>query len=156
MPRFVLPKGKHWDDENYCPDEVLTAFLNDKLSSIRKRILDNTGVEVDPIYYCAGYKEEGAEQMPPFNLSKLLLYILRAIPWQKRLVIKFARTDGEEDYDDEIKKTLWDSTIEGARTGGDIGAEIGGAVGGKAGEVAGRAIGAVIGGIGGFIGGLFR
>ena len=160
----VAMKGKHWDDENYCPDKVLTAFLNEKIVSIRKRILENTGIEVDPIYYCAGYKEEGAEQLPPYNLSKLLLYILRAIPWQKRLVIaenvnpdadKFARTDGEEDYNEEIKKSLWDSTLEGAKAGGEIGSVIGGAVAGKAGEALGRAVGAVIGGIGGFIGGLF-
>lgn len=161
----VAMKGKHWDDVNYCPDEVLTAFLNEKLSSIRKRILENTGVEVDPIYYCAGFKEEGSEQFPPFNLSKLLLYILRAIPWQKRLVIaenvnpdsdKFVRTDGEEDYNEEIKKSLWDSTIEGAKAGSEIGAEIGDALGGKVGKSIGRVVGAVFGGIGGFIGGLFR
>lgn len=161
----VAMKGKHWDDENYCPDEILTAFLNDKLISIKKRILENTGVEVDPIYYCAGYKEEGAEQLPPFNLSKLLLHILRAIPWQKRLVIaenvnpdakKFERTDGEEDYNEEIKKSLWDSTIEGAKAGSEIGAEIGDALGGKAGKTIGRVVGTVLGGIGGFIGGLFR
>ena len=83
----VAMKGKHWDSVNCRPDEVLTAFLNDKVRSIRERIQTNTGITVNPIFYSAGYKEEGIDQAPPYNLSKLMLYILKAIPPKKRLVV---------------------------------------------------------------------
>ena len=161
----VAMKGKHWDHENCCPDDTLKAFLDEKVASIHNRLLQNTCVSVEPIYYCAGYKEEGGEQMPPYNLSKLLLYIFRAIPPFKRLVVaqnvnqdkeNFANSDHEENYEEEIKKSLLDCVADGAKEGSEIGGTIGSVLGGKGGEVVGRAIGAVIGGIGGFIGGLFR
>ena len=47
----VAMKGKHWDSVNCRPDEVLTAFLNDKVRSIRERIQTNTGITVNPIFY---------------------------------------------------------------------------------------------------------
>ena len=133
----VAMKGKHWDPVNCCPDKILTDFLNDKVRSIRERILANTGVQVDPIFYSAGYKEEGEAQTPPYNLSKLMLYILRAIPPKKRLVVveqsnqnqdMWRKSDELEDYQREIKKSLSESVCEGISKGGDIGERIGGAV----------------------------
>ena len=40
-------------------------------------------MNVTPIYYSAGYKEEGEEQSRPYNLSKLLYYIVKATPAEK-------------------------------------------------------------------------
>lgn len=167
----VAMKGKHWDDVNCCPDNVLIDFLNDKVCSIKKRILANTGVHVDPIFYSAGYKEEGIAQAPPYNLSKLMLYILRAIPAKKRLVVieqsnrdeqMWKKSDELEDYQKEIKKSLSESICDGIDTGSEIGGNIGGAIGSifgstgeKIGNAVGKVIGAVVGGIGGFLGGLF-
>lgn len=167
----VAMKGKHWDSENNCPDSVLTDFLNDKVNSIKTRIKDNTGIDVDPIFYSAGYKEEGFEQSAPYNLSKLMMYLLKAIPARKRLVVventnrddeMWKKSDELENYQEEIKKTLVDSICEGAERGGNIGSEIGGALcaafgktGRRVGEAVGRVVGGIVGGIGGLIGGLF-
>ena len=160
----VAMKGKHWDFVNCCPDKILTDFLNDKVRSIRERILANTGVQVDPIFYSAGYKEEGEAQTPPYNLSKLMLYILRAIPPKKRLVVveqsnrnqdMWRKSDELEDYQREIKKSLSESVCEGISKGGDIGERIGGAVLGSVGREVGRAVGKVVGGVVGFFKGLF-
>lgn len=167
----VAMKGKHWDSENNCPDEVLTEFLNDKVRSIHERILTNTGINVDPIFYSAGYKEEGYDQSAPYNLSKLMLYILRAIPARKRLVVAensnrdeemWRKSDELEEYQEEIRKSLVDSVCEGIEHGSDIGGSIGGAVGSifgsggrTVGETVGRVVGGIVGGIGGLIGGLF-
>ena len=169
----VAMKGYHWDKVNCCPDSVLTEFLNDKVRSIKERILTNTGVHVDPIFYSAGYKEEGVAQDPPYNLSKLMLYILRAIPAKKRLVVieqsnrdeqMWRKSDELEDYQMEIKKSLGESICEGIENGSEIGGDIGGAIGGvfgSVGEKVGSAVGKVIGGaigaigaIGDFLGGL--
>ena len=167
----VAMKGKHWDSDNNCPDSVLTDFLNDKVNSIKTRIKDNTGIDVDPIFYSAGYKEEGSDQSAPYNLSKLMMYIIKAIPARKRLVVventnrdehMWEKSDELENYQEEIKKSLVDSICEGAEHGGEIGGDIGGAIGGlfgntgrRVGEAVGRVVGGVVGGICGFIGGLF-
>lgn len=167
----VAMKGKHWDSVNCCPDNVLIDFLNDKVRSIRERTLANTGVRVDPIYYSAGYKEEGAEQAPPYNLSKLMLYILKSIPPRKRLVVieqtnrdeqMWQKSDELKDYKTEIKKTLGESICEGIVEGSEIGGDLGGAIGvifgstaEKIGNAVGKVVGGIIGGIGGFLSGIF-
>ncbi len=167
----VAMKGRYWDSKNCKPEEKLLEFLNQKVRSIKERILTNTGVEVDPIFYSAGYKEEGEQQLPPYNLSKLMCYIMRAIPAKKRLVVAekcnpdekmWKKSDELEDYQQEIKESLVESVCEGAERGADIGGDIGGAIGGifgSVGETVGSAIGSVIGGVigavGGFLGGLF-
>lgn len=164
-------KGKHWDSVNCCPDAVLTDFLNDKVRSIKERIETNTGITVNPIFYSAGYKEEGIDQLPPYNLSKLMLYILRAIPPKKRLVVAenanqneemWKKSDELENYQEKIKNSLVDSICEGVSNGIEIGGDIGESIGGvfgSVGEKVGRAVGsvagAVIGAIGGFFGGIF-
>ena len=79
-------KGKYWDNENNKPMPQLIKFLDEKVESVAKRIKDSTGVEVEPIYYCAGYKDEGMPQCKPYNLSKLLYYIVSKTPSMKRVV----------------------------------------------------------------------
>lgn len=163
----VAMKGKHWDHVNCRPDKVLTEFLNDKVRSIKERILKNTGVHVEPVFYSAGYKEEGEAQTPPYNLSKLMLYILKAIPPKKRLVLieqsnknedMWKKSDELENYQSEIRNSLSESVCEGIAVGSSIGGNIGGAVGsvfGVVGEKVGKVVGTVVGGVIGFIGGLF-
>ena len=116
------------------------------------------------IYYSAGYKEEGGEQCRPYNLSKLLYYIVKATPSEKRAVIAnninqntamWKDDDELLDYGEETRKSIFDSVVEGASKGADIGGEIGRIFGGV-GERIGRGIGTVVGGVIGFIGGLFR
>ena len=143
----AMKNGKHWDYENCFPDDTLKAFLDEKVASIRNRLLQNTGVKVNPIYYCAGYKEEGGEQMPPYNLSKLLLYIFRALPPVKRLVLEehvnpdkslFEKSDNLEDYGGGIGDSLLECILEGVEEYGDLGEEIGGLLLGPAGKIGGR------------------
>lgn len=76
-------KGKYWNNEENRPEKPLEDFLKAKVESVKKRIYEATGVTVDPIYYCAGYKEEGLPQQPPYNLSKLLSYIVTNTPAEK-------------------------------------------------------------------------
>lgn len=157
-------KGRHWDDEHNRPDEVLTKFLDEKAESVRRRIKEGTGVDVLPVYYSAGYKDE-YEQKPPYNLSKLLYFIIQHTPKKKRLVIaqNVSRNaevwkDNDEliNYGEEIRKsfidTIVDSVSDGASEGADIVGEIG-SIFGEVGEVAGRVIGGVVGGaVGAFVG----
>lgn len=155
-------KGRNWDYEKNEPNGQLVDFLEDKVRSIKDRVYEATGVKIEPIYYCAGYKE-GDRQEKPYNLSKLLYYIVKATPSEKRAVYvdningdKQMWEDDDEliDYGKETRNTIFNSIVEGATNGADIGETIG-SVFGTAGSKIGRLAGGFIGGVVGFFGGLF-
>ena len=77
-------KGRNWDYDKNEPNSRLKAFLDEKAESVKNRIYEATGVKVNPIYYSAGFKEEGELQNRPYNLSKLLYYIVKATPEEKK------------------------------------------------------------------------
>ena len=145
-------KGKHWSDEQNAPEPELVKFLEEKVDSTRRRIKEATNENVMPIYYAAGYKD-GSKAQNPYNLSKLLLLILRHTKEEKRSVFAqdvnqdgkmWADDDKLEDYREEIRSTLWDSITSAASKGADIGESIGKHFG-KAGEVIGKTVGATAG-----------
>ena len=103
----IAMKGNHWNKEENKPDDVLNAFLKKKADSVRARIKEGTGLDIEPICYCAGYSEEGEEQCKPYNLTKLLHNIIQIIPREKRLALvdnlntnkeNWMHDDEEEDY----------------------------------------------------------
>ncbi len=114
-------KGKYWDDDNNKPMPQLIKFLDEKVDSVARRIKDATGVEVEPIYYCAGYKEEGMPQCKPYNLSKLLYYIVSKTPSKKRAVYAnninqepevWQRNDELIAYGEETSRSILDTIAE--------------------------------------------
>ncbi len=151
-------KGRYWDREKNCPEPKLIEFLEQKVQSVQKRIKEGTGVDVTPIYYSAGFKDEGEEQRP-YNLAKLLYYIMQKTPKEKRLVYVDTVSQQEEmwkdnddlkDYRKEIKKdfleTVSDCATEGAYTGEEIGS-----IFGEAGAAVGRVVGGVVGTVRGVV-----
>ena len=156
-------KGRNWDYDKNEPKPQLVDFLEDKVRSVKNRVYEATGVKIEPIYYSAGYKEEGGEQARPYNLSKLLYYIVKATPSEKRAVYanningdaEMWKDDDELlDYGEKTRKSIFESITDCATRGAEIGEAIGGIFGGV-GETIGRRIGIVVGGVVGFIGGLF-
>lgn len=154
----IAMKGNHWDSEKNEPDEVLKDFLKKKADSVQKRMKEGTGLDIKPICYCAGYKEEGGEQRKPYNLTKLLYYIVKAIPKDKRLALadninddkdNWLYDDKEEDYRGGTRTgfcdTVWDCLSDGASAGCEIGGEILGIPGKIVGGVIGGAVGAIKG-----------
>lgn len=155
----VAMKGRHWNDAENRPEPPLEKFLDDKVISTKNRIKETTGIDVDVIYYAAGYKD-GNQDQRPYNLSKLFAFILRHTKKEKRAVFandintqKSMWTDDDRlgDYRAEIKQSMWESIKENASSGADIGGEIGKIFGAK-GEAIGRAAGA----LGGAIVGVFK
>ena len=152
-------KGRYWDFEKNEPQEPLKEFLENKARSVKQRIKEATGVDIDPIYYSAGYKEKGVAQNRPYNLSKLLYYIVKSTPMEKRAIYinninedESMWQDDDEllDYGKETRKTIFDSIVQGAEKGEAIGS-----IFGRTGAKVGRAVGTVIGGIRGALRGLF-
>lgn len=155
-------KGRNWNHEENRPEPALVKFLDEKALSVKKRIKEGTNVEIDPIYYCAGYKEEGMEQKP-YNLSKLLYYIIEYTPKEKRLLYvgktnqnseMWAANDERKDYRTGILEDLGASILECVADGADIGGDIGSIFGG-AGRMAGSVIGGVVGAGVGLVKGVF-
>lgn len=150
---IAMKTGRHWDYEKNEPDETLTAFLNEKVESIRKRIKEDSNLDVEPVYYCAGYEEESGDVVRPYNLSKLLYYMMNSLPAQKRVAImegintdsnNYEHNDDREDYNEGIKESFYDS-FDYISDGVDTGAEIGGAILGIPGAIVGAFLGGVVG-----------
>lgn len=148
----IAMKGKHWDIDKNEPDNVLIDFLEKKAVSVQKRIKEATGLDICPVYYCAGYTDEDGNQCKPYNLAKLLYYIIKSIPTEKRLALadninkdkeKWVHNDNNMQYADEIKKSFWDSLseciAESADSAGIVGERILG--------VPGKYVGYFIGGL---------
>lgn len=152
----VAMKGRYWNYEENKPEPKLEQFLEEKVLSVKKRIKEGTGVDVEPIYYSAGFKEVGEEQRP-YNLSKLLYFIIKNTPKEKRLAYvdniskdeeMWKDNDDLKDYSKEIKKGFIETISDCATEGADIGEDIGfifGETGGKIGRVLGTAAGTAIG-----------
>ena len=160
---IAMKTGRHWDYEKNEPDETLTRFLEEKVASIRTRIKEDTGLDITPVYYCAGYEEESGDVVHPYNLSKLLYYILNALPAQKRAAVfggintaagQYEHNDGEMDYSEGVESNLYgmvDYIAEGVGNGAAVGLCILGAPGALVGSV----VGAFVGGIKGILNHIF-
>lgn len=159
----VAMKGRYWNYEENKPEPTLVKFLDEKAESVRRRIKEGTGVDITPIYYSAGYKEEGMPQGKPYNLSKLFYYIIKNTPKEKRLAYvnnlnrdKEVWKDNDElkDYKEEIVGSFQETFRDCVDIGGAIGEGIG-SLFGSAGREVGGAIGRFVGGAVGFIKGIF-
>lgn len=131
----------------------MIQFLNEKVQSIRTRIKEDSDLDISPVYYCAGYTEESGDVVRPYNLSKLLYYIMQSLPAQKRVAImegintdsdNYEHNDEEEDYNEEIKGSFYDS-FDYISDGVDTGAEIGGTLLGIPGAIVGAFLGGFVG-----------
>lgn len=159
----VAMSGRHWDREGNRPDATLEAYLGNMCESVRRRIYEGTGVDVTPIYYAAGYKEEGGKQERPYNLTKLLCFILEHIPAKKRLAatMNANRDPGKwQDNDSqEYSQKCQRLTAEGVTAWMTVGAGAGAAVGSLVpgiGTVVGTAVGTVLGGVFAFVSSIFN
>lgn len=122
-------KGRYWDEEKNEPEPKLVEFLDEKVESIHQRILETTNVDIMPIYYSAGYKEEGMPQVHPYNLSKLLYFLVKFTPSKKRMAFipninpdetVWEHADKKENYTVETEKTLWETAKEYVFKGADF------------------------------------
>ena len=156
-------KGKHWNETLNCPDAVLTEFLEKKCESVKRRIEESTGITFKPVYYAAGYKEEGGTQKP-YNVIRLLYTIISAVPKEKRLAFAdvlnpdpemWEDSDEKKNYKAETGKKFWEAVKESISECADNGAEIGYSIARWPGEILGRAIGGVTGVFVGIFKGIF-
>ncbi len=141
-------KGRHWNYDACQPEGQLVDFLEQKVCSVKERIMESTGVCTKPFYYSA-YNH--------YNISKLLLAILGSIPEEKRVFVAdnlnknpniWQKNDELENYNKEITGSI-QKALEGAAAGAVAGATVGRLI-----PVIGPPIGAALGAVLGFLGGL--
>lgn len=146
-------KGRGWNNELNIPNEDLIQFLDEKVQSVKKRVYESTGVNVKPMYYSALYK---------YNILKLLCYIIKSTPDEKRIIYVdkinrnpevWKNNDDLINYNYEIQNEMKGSltrALDTAAKGAIAGATVGSLV-----PMIGPIIGAGVGATLGFIGGLF-
>ena len=155
---IAMKTGRHWDYEKNEPDEVLVKFLEEKLVSIKNRIYEDSGLEIEPVYYCAGYTEPEGSTVYPYNLTKLLYYILQAVPAKKRLSIMEGMNKDKKNYkhnDDDYSKKVQDSFLDTIFDAIEEGAGFGKELLGMPGAVIGGIVGGVVGALGRVLGNIF-
>lgn len=75
----VAMKGRHWLHQTNKPDEELKRFLENQATSIQKRVLEATGVNIiKPVYYSAEHN---------YNIHALFDLIIDNMPTQRRTLI---------------------------------------------------------------------
>lgn len=114
-------KGRGWNSEANKPEPELEKFLNEKAMSVKQRIEEATGVRIiEPVFYSAGYKDKEQEQKP-YNMAKLLSYIIDHTPSQKRFAYTnninrdksvWGSNDDLKDYSKSIIEQIADSVVE--------------------------------------------
>ncbi|OPH60303.1 hypothetical protein BC351_17550 [Paenibacillus ferrarius] len=143
----IAMKGKGWNHEFKNPERELEAFLNDKAASVKRRIYEGTGVNIEPIFYSA------AEN---YNISKLLCFIMKFSPEEKRQLyavespidtkkVDASNDDNKENYKEQIKEYARNSFLDEVLKGAQRGREKLGEIFGKPGEVAGTILGGLAG-----------
>lgn len=149
--------GNYWNREKNIPEPRLVQFMGEKVDSVHRRILEGTGVDVTPIYYSAGYSDEYIEPKP-YNLSKLLYYIVKMTPIKKRLIYldnvsdkqeMWTDDDGLQNYREGVISEMWETIKETAGAGMEIGGKIGRFFGGSVGEAVGKVLGGAVGAVAG-------
>ena len=156
----IAMKGRYWNHEENKPEPELVEFLDEKVKSVHERIKEGTGLDITPIYYSAGFKEEGGSQEKPYNLSKLLYYIIRLTPKNKRLPYieninknpaMWEDDDNLKNYKNDIISELSDAIEEGITKGSSIGGTIGELILGEKGKTIGKIAGAAAGAVTGLV-----
>lgn len=110
-----------WDKENSRPDNELQEFMKNKCQDIRNRIKEDTGVDTDPFYYCAGHtSRRTGKRSGAYNMAKFLSRILEVAPTKKRVHIAAHlnedksswRSNEDDGFFGKIINKLLDKTIE--------------------------------------------
>ena len=141
--------GRHWDYQVNSPDETLQTFLEDKVRSVKERIMEDAGVEIDPIYYCAGCKDDEEVVVYPYNMAKLLEGLNDDGE-------TFTHNDDKIDYGSCVEESIFETIGDMISEGVETGSEFGGVLLGVPGRLVGGVLGGAVGTVGGCIVGILN
>jgi len=111
-------KGRYWNQKENRPEPRLADWLDELAKKVKERIRADTGLEIEPIYYSAGCILDGEVLSHPYNLQKLLSFIMDRLPKKKRAAVamhineneqNFRSNDDKEDYTQKVEFSIWES-----------------------------------------------
>ncbi|MFC4621054.1 GTPase family protein [Comamonas nitrativorans] len=112
---------KFWNQVDNQPSEELLKQLNEQVNTVKKRIQQDTGFNPDVIYYVAGERHNEEQLQAPYNLMKLLSFIIEKLPKKKRAAVvndlnenqeNFQSNDNKGNYKEKIEKSFFESLKE--------------------------------------------
>ena len=90
-------KGRFWNSDENRPEPQLVEFLNNKVESIKRRIKNTNGLDIEPVYYSAGYTD-GKEKQAPYNISKLFYLIASNLKSDKAMIVCSRQSKDERNF----------------------------------------------------------
>ena len=90
-------KGRFWNSDENRPEPQLVEFLNNKVESIKRRIKNTNGLDIEPVYYSAGYTD-GKEKQAPYNISKLFYLIASNLKSDKAMIVCSSQSKDERNF----------------------------------------------------------
>ncbi len=92
---------RYWDKNNNKPSQDQIDYLDEKIIDIQNRIYESTNIDIKPMYYKAGYRDENFKD-PAYKIDELMIFILKQIPRKKAA----SAVDGfGENRTDRVDKT---------------------------------------------------
>ena len=91
-------KGRFWNFRENRPEPQLTDFLKQKADSIQRRIRDTNNLDIEPVYYSAGYTD-GKESQKPYNISRLFYLIVKNLKSQKAIMVALKKSRDRSNFE---------------------------------------------------------
>ena len=86
----IARSGNGWNNETGRPNNELVSYLQNKISSVGKRLQTSTGLTFVPHYFCSGFCDEFG-LLKPYQIETLLTKVLAShsvVPvsiWQRAM-----------------------------------------------------------------------
>lgn len=100
-------KSMYWDYQHGIPTEKMKTIIEGKKNSIRRRIKDETSIDIVPVAYSAGLSDEDI-RATPWNLLALLNEVYFKTPQNKRLIIADTVNKNRNNYKNTEDKKAGD------------------------------------------------
>ena len=91
-------KGRFWNFRENRPEPQLTDFLKQKVDSIQRRIRETNKLDIEPVYYSAGYTD-GKESQKPYNISRLFYLIVKNLKSQKAIMVALKKSRDRSNFE---------------------------------------------------------
>jgi predicted GTPase len=91
-------KGRFWNFRENRPEPQLTDFLKQKADSIQRRIKETNKLDIEPVYYSAGYTD-GKESQKPYNISRLFYLIVKNLKSQKAIMVALKKSRDRSNFE---------------------------------------------------------
>jgi predicted GTPase len=104
----LIKGGRYWDKKRNKPLSQLEEYLDTLVSNIKSRILNATGVSIEPIIYSAGNINQ---KQYPYNLVTFINHVLQNLPNEKRVVIAKISNNNKENWENNHNSKEAESTL---------------------------------------------